>query len=683
MVASGTVSDPYFYLTTLLLNTTSTNGAQNNTFQDSSSNTFPLTRAPVSGPNAPTQGSFTPFSQTGWSNYFPTNTSTSQTTLTASVTAFGTGNFTIELNYYLIAHASGNVGQIYESGTNGIGILVENTNQLRVFQRDGAGTSTTLIASGAGTAITVNAWSFISLIRTGTAANQLNLYVNGSLVGTGTSSANYTSTTGYINGRYTGANYFPVICYISNLRVSTTNRTITVPTAFYTSDASTTLLTCISNRFVNVVNGNALTVLSTAAVEPSVQAFSPFAPTTAYSTSVIGGSGFFDGTGDYLTVPYNAALSLDTGDFCVEAYVYKTAASGNDWKLLSGTATAPGMFIGDGGTTSSRGLGWGSASAGWTFISGVYTPVNEWAHICYTRLSGVGRIFLNGYMRAYTASNTTNLSLSSSTLFICSDYTNTYPLQGYMSNLRITKGSVPTGYQTSATTPSATTQIFVPPTAPVTQTSQGASSPALILNSINAGIYDVSAKNNLETVGNAQVSTTQTKFGTTSMAYDGTGDYLIIPDSPNLQLGTGDFTIDGFVYLTAAGVAYGIISKGAAATGWSVNVTSGNKLQFSYTATALTGATSLAATTWYYFAVTRSGSASGNLKLYLGTTGSTTLDATSAGAVTDNFNQTSRMYVGASRTGTTNLNGYLDEVRVTKGVARDVTTVPTAVFPVQ
>jgi hypothetical protein len=40
-------------------------------------------------------------------------------------------------------------------------------------------------------------------------------------------------------------------------------------------------------------------------------------------------------------------------------------------------------------------------------------------------------------------------------------------------------------------------------------------------------------------------------------------------------------------------------------------------------------------------------------------------------------------YVGASRTGTTSLNGYLDEIRITKGVARTVTTIPTATFPIQ
>jgi hypothetical protein len=212
-----------------------------------------------------------------------------------------------------------------------------------------------------------------------------------------------------------------------------------------------------------------------------------------------GASVFFDGTGDYLTIPNNAALSLDTGDFCVEAWVYKTAASGNDWKLVSG-GSSPLMFFGDGGTTSSRGLGWGTGSAGWVFTSGVLTPVNEWAHICFTRLSGVGRIFLNGYMRGYTASNTTNMTISAGLFWIGND-TSGYALQGYMSNLRVTKGSVPTVYQTSATTTSETTQIFVPPTQlfPITNTS--------LLTCQSPTIRDNSTNNfTLTVVGNTVVS---------------------------------------------------------------------------------------------------------------------------------------------------------------------------------
>jgi len=41
---SAVSTDPYFNLTTLLLSTTATNGQQNNTFQDGSTNNFTITR---------------------------------------------------------------------------------------------------------------------------------------------------------------------------------------------------------------------------------------------------------------------------------------------------------------------------------------------------------------------------------------------------------------------------------------------------------------------------------------------------------------------------------------------------------------------------------------------------------------------------------------------------------------
>ena len=58
---SSAIKDGYFNLTTLLLSGNGTNGAQNNTFLDSSSNNFTITRN-----GNTTQGTFTPFSQTGW-----------------------------------------------------------------------------------------------------------------------------------------------------------------------------------------------------------------------------------------------------------------------------------------------------------------------------------------------------------------------------------------------------------------------------------------------------------------------------------------------------------------------------------------------------------------------------------------------------------------------------------------
>jgi hypothetical protein len=49
---------------------------------------------------------------------------------------------------------------------------------------------------------------------------------------------------------------------------------------------------------------------------------------------------------------------------------------------------------------------------------------------------------------------------------------------------------------------------------------------SLLLLAPNAGIFDNTGKNNLETVGNAQIDTSVKKYGTGSMEFDGTGDYL-------------------------------------------------------------------------------------------------------------------------------------------------------------
>ena len=91
---SAVSTDPYFNYTTLLLSTTATNGQQNNTFQDSSTNNFTITRNPATGPNAPTQGTFSPFSQTGWSNYF------SSANISCPNINFSTNAFCIEGWFY-------------------------------------------------------------------------------------------------------------------------------------------------------------------------------------------------------------------------------------------------------------------------------------------------------------------------------------------------------------------------------------------------------------------------------------------------------------------------------------------------------------------------------------------------------------------------------------------------------
>jgi hypothetical protein len=397
--------------------------------------------------------------------------------------------------------------------------------------------------------------------------------------------------------------------------------------------------------------------------------FSPFPPAsgTAYSAAANGGSGYFDGSGDYLALSPNAVFR-PSGNFTIEAWVYLSTVSGI--QNIFTTQDGSGFYqfsLGTNGANARFTMGPYSGAYAVSINAGTLTT-GTWTHIAVAR-SGTGsnniRMWVNGASVAQATSNATPATETSVEVGR-EAFGGSNPLTGYISGLRIVTGS--------AVYDPASSTITVP-TAPLT----AITNTSLLLNFTNAGVLDATAKNDLETVGNAQISTAQSKWGGASIAFDGTGDWLLGPDNTNLQLGSGDFTIEGWVYLNATGVAYGLASKGAASTGWSVNVTSGNKLQFSYTATALTGATSLASGTWYHFAVVRNGSGTGNLRVYL----NGTADATSAGAVTDNFNQTNVLYTGADRVGGSALNGYIDDLRITKGVARYTAnfTAPTAAFP--
>jgi len=708
--AAAVVTDAYFYLVTLLLNTTTTNGAQNNTFLDSanqavftasitttvmtvsaitsgtivvgtgitgtgvtagttvtalgtgtggigtytvsasqtvSSTTITATGFPITRNGNTTQGTFTPFSQTGWGIY---NTTSSYCQLNNSDYAISTGDFTIEFWMY----CTDDSGSRAFAGLPGAGVLT-----ISMTSGSSGARQPYMEFGGSGTLFTafsnyLNKWTHVAFVRS---SGTVTVYQNGTALSSASKSAAFPNCANLYLARLPTDTSQDFIGYFSNYRIcksavyTSTFTPSTIPLTTTSQGAtSCQLLTFQDNRFKDN-SSNASTV--TPSGSTSVQAFGPFAPALQWTPDVVGGSGYFDGSGDSIVAASNAAFALGTGDFSIECWIYfvGTAAGGGLSGEFFGSTTNGAVVL----RYKTGTLAISRANTADDMSASLTLTVNQWYHICATRTGTTGGLYVNGTRVATNTSYTVSYAQGDMQVIAGTN--------GYLSNCRLIKGANPYGTGSSLTLPTA-------PVTAITNTS-------LLLNYTNAGIYDSAAKNVLETVGNAQVSTTQAKFGTTSMYFDGTGDWLLIPDSPNLQLGTGDFTIEGWVYLSATGVAYGIISKGAASTGWSVNVTSGNKLQFSYTATALTGATSLAATTWYYFAVVRSGSATGNLKVYL----NGSVDATSGGAVTDNFNQTNGLYVGADRVAGSALNGYLDEVRVTK-YARTITT-PTAAFPIQ
>ena len=179
--------------------------------------------------------------------------------------------------------------------------------------------------------------------------------------------------------------------------------------------------------------------------------------------------------------------------------------------------------------------------------------------------------------------------------------------------------------------------------------------------------------------GNAPISTAQSKFGGASIAFDGAGDYLLTNASNDFLL-DGDFTIEGFIYLnTVPTVQPGIIHL--------PNATGGNNFYLNFRGSLVLGVTnttavialspSFSANTWQHFAVTRS---SNTLRVYAnGSSGTAVTNSVSFGS------STLQNFIGADRSLSSNnfFNGYIDDLRITKGVARYTSnfTPPTAPFP--
>jgi hypothetical protein len=668
--AVAVVTDAYFNLVTLLLNTTSTNGAQNNTFLDSSTNNFTITRN-----GNTTQGTFTPFSQTGWSNYF--DGTDDRLTTSSALLAYSTGNAstqtaTIEAMVYLNAYNASKAGAdenaaIVAKGSTYMSFCINHTGNLILYHYDGSVRTPT--SSGT---VPLNTWTHVAVTLSGGVAT---FYINGSSSGTGTwYGLAATSDPVYI-GEATGASASAINGYLSNLRISTTARTISVPTVPYTSDASTALLTCQSNRYVdNSSNGYAVTVDSGT---PSVQAFSPFAPTAAYSAATVGGSGYFDGTGDYLSLS-STSLNLGANDFTIEMWIYaattardfvigsiSNAAGLGAWMIMLNDSQPIRFFCRyNTGTVLDYQVG-----------SGTF-PINQWIHLAITRNGANLRIFQNG-----TQVGTTNTTLSAFSIdnaltnyYVASSSDPSEFYTGYLSGTRVLIGTA------------LYTTTFTPPTAPPT----AITNTTLLLNYTNSGIFDSAAKNVLETVGNAQVSTTQAKWGTTSMYFDGTGDNLSFPSNNLYNFGSSDFTIEFWFYPPS--ISYGAIlystNNGSktdvfAIYSYGSGQSPANSIVSLVTASG-GGAWSLfnnqnlgstTAATWQHVALVRNGS---TFKGYINGVAGFTVTSSSAIASFNGFSIASN---GASGD---YLTGYIDDLRITRYARYTADfTPPAAAFPTQ
>ena len=658
--------DPYFEYTTLLLPGNGTNGQNNNAFLDSgtanSGSGFPITRN-----GNTTQGTFSPFSQTGWGGAFNTSTTYLTVTDTANL-RFGSSNFTIEAWVY--RNASGATQTIASKGAStptGWVFQISSADKL-VF----TDTSTSITGT---TSIAANTWTYVAVVRAGTGSNQTTLYVNGTSDGTGTSATNFNQTSNMLIGADRSTTNF-ANGYISNLRLSNTNRTISsTPTTPLTADSNTIFLSLNLNRFQYTDSTAAFTNIAVTGT-PSVVAFSPFNPTLPWSAATNGGSGYFDGNGDYLSGIGTAAnwafMSNSTALWSLECWLF--TSSSTDQTIIDttgGSSANIGVFVQKDASNTitvrvTRGV------SGTSVILSTTTgtlSVNAWNHLLVTYDQSLStqnlKIYINGGA-AETFNKTANAPSGSNPTYSLSvgayNVLTTANWNGYISSLRISNVVRSASLPTTPYTSDANTN--------------------LLLNFTNAGIYDATSKNDLETLDNTvngvRISTAQSQFGGSSIYFDGTGtDYLWIQaDQPFQRFGTAPFTIELWIRLAATGSARGLVAKGTSTTGWLVSLNTSNQVVFTYGTSTITSTGTISAGVWTYIAVVREGTGANQTKIYIGGVNDGT------GTVSTDFTQTSSMYIGADRTGGSLFSGYIQDVRITNGYARTVTTIPATAFPI-
>ena len=163
--------------------------------------------------------------------------------------------------------------------------------------------------------------------------------------------------------------------------------------------------------------------------------------------------------------------------------------------------------------------------------------------------------------------------------------------------------------------------------------------------------------------GDAQITPSQSKFGGASGFFDGTGDSLSTADSPDWDFGTGDFTLDLWVRFNSIAGDQAFIDRGEG-NNFIIQKTSSGNLQVGLQGNGelIIATWGPSINTWYHIAVTRSGT---DVKAFV--------DGTQVGSTATSsadMQGTAAVRIGQHSSGGRYVNGWLDEVRISKGAAR-------------
>ena len=524
------------------------------------------------------------------------------------------------------------------------------------------------------TNIAVGSWYHVAATWDGT---NVKLYLNGVLEATSAdwSAKTWASNNGnaYNIGGFFGDSTTSIDGVISNFRITDSvvyTSNFTPPTEPLTAVTNTKLLTCQGNTISdasssahsitpngNVVidyngpfSGSGWTDLTNRGNNGTLTNGPVFIPGGPFNNS--GGSVYFDGSGDYIDADASSPdFELGSDDFTIETWVLFNSNSPNDGGIISKhTIAIPHWVELRLGSTQGAILtqvSFDGTSWGMSYQSNNLVTTNVWYHIALVRSGSVFTTYINGVANG-TASSASSISNNTSyPLRLGARGNADQPLDGYISNLRIVKGTA------------LYTSNFTPPTGPLEAVDD-----TVLLTCQGGAITDNGPSSHAITVNNDAEAITASAF-----EFDGTDDYVAIASNSNFNLGTGDFAVEIWVYLndiTSNSGFVGIINRHnySTNTGWGIWKESGGKFGFWYNAvTKINGTTNVSTNSWYHIVATRLGS---TITLYVNgvsensaTNSSFTDSSTSLGIGVAN--------VGGAWNDTYPVNGYISNTRVYKG----------------
>jgi len=389
-------------------------------------------------------------------------------------------------------------------------------------------------------------------------------------------------------------------------------------------------------------------------------------------------SGTFNGSNAYLSVPDSTDWNFWDGNFTVDC-----------WLNLSSVSSLQEIITQYVDTNNRYELYIASSKFFISIYNGgvekafVYTPsacpvsANTWFHLAFVRSGNTAYIFVDGVSQAVYNQNAFSAAIGDLAAALeigrRGGGDGVGYVGGYIDEVRIVKGTVK--WTSNFTLPTAP-YLGRTTTYPITKDRNN----VLMISGEGAdastSVIDECGK--VVTVnGGAQIDTAQFKFGQSSILFDGSGDYLTLADSADWDFGSGDFTIDFWVRFNsfqASGYQMLVTRWTAAKISWIVlhyNTISDRWLHFGYSTNGSSGSYfnwnwDPALNTWYHVTIVRNGNdCKGFVNgVQVGSTGDlsgVTMFSTDTG-----------IYIGQSTDLTSGfeLNGWLDDIRISKGIAR-------------